>query len=239
MLTIQWRSLTATLAAMGVVSTAIASVVGQAAAAQSFGTQPLEAQSTAQPIRISQLFNSARAELPAGTPIETRYDEIDDDGSPVERIVVLPDETAPLSLTVTRDVRSSAGTVVIPVGSTLEGELRPLEDNGTGTQFVAESVVLPNGEGYDIDAVSSPITRTEIITEESDPDFIKGAIIGGAAAAVLAEIIGDIDILEVLGGAGLGALGILIFGGGDEEVEVVVVEPNRDLDVAIQSSFTF
>ncbi|MGB3613637.1 MAG: hypothetical protein WBA10_07580 [Elainellaceae cyanobacterium] len=239
MLTIKWRSVTATLATMGVVSTAIAPVVGQAAAVPSPGSQ-LEVQSAATPtVRISQLFDSARAVLPVGTAIETRYDDVDDDGNSVERIVVLPDETAPLSLTVTRDIRSSAGTVVIPAGSTLDGELRPLDGDTAGTQFVAESVVLPNGEDYDIDAASSPITRTEIITEESNPDFIKGAIIGGAAAAVLAEIIGDIDILEVLGGAGLGALGILVFGGGDEEVEVVVVEPNRDLDVVLQSSFTF
>ncbi|MEO0405861.1 MAG: hypothetical protein AAF289_00775 [Cyanobacteria bacterium P01_A01_bin.135] len=242
MVNLQWRSMTAALTATGVISAAIASVMGQAAVAQSLKAQ-LEAQPTASAVpstmRVSQLFDSARATLSAGTPIDTLYEETDDDGNRVERVVVLPDETAPLSLTVARDVRSTAGTVVIPAGSTIEGELRPLEDDAVGTQFFSEEVTLPNGERYDIDAISAPITRTEIITEESDRDFIKGAVIGGAAAAVLAEILGDIDILEVLGGAGLGALGILIFGGGDEDVEVVVVEPEQDLDVALQSAFSF
>ncbi|MGF1537321.1 MAG: hypothetical protein ACFB4J_12685 [Elainellaceae cyanobacterium] len=230
MVMIHWRSMTAALAATGIFSSAIAPLMAQPAAAQ------FPAQSS---IRISQLLDSARVSLRAGTPIDTRYDEVDDEGNAVERIVVLPDETAPLSLTVARDIRSSAGTVIIPAGSILEGELRPLSGEASGTQFVSEQVVLPNGQSYAIDAVSGPITRTEIITEDRDPDFIKGAVIGAAAAAVLAEILGDIDILEVLGGAGLGALGILVFGGGDEEVEVVVVEPNRDLDVALRSDFAF
>ncbi len=229
MLTAYWRSMTAVLVAAGVSSTAIAPLMAQPAAAQSLRS----------PVRVSQLFDSARVMLPTGTPIETVYEGVDDEGNSVERIVVLPDETAPLSLTVTQDIRSRAGTVIIPVGSTLEGELRPLEGDTPGTQFVSERVALPNGQSYDIDAVSGPVTRTEVITEGKDPDFIKGAVIGAAAAAVLAEIIGDIDILEVLGGAGLGALGILVFGGGDEEVEVVVVEPSRDLAVSLRSDFAF
>ncbi|MGF1512092.1 MAG: hypothetical protein ACFB5Z_00115 [Elainellaceae cyanobacterium] len=228
MLNTYWRSMTAVLAAMGVSSAAIAPLAAQAAVAQSI-----------RPTRVSQLFDSARITLPAGTPIDTVYDEVDDEGNAVERIVVLPDETAPLSLTVARDIRSAAGTVIIPAGSTLEGELRPLEGDTPGTQFVSERVLLTSGQSYDIDAASGPVTRTEVITEERNPDFIRGAVIGAAAAAVLAEVLGDIDILEVLGGAGLGALGILVFGGGDEEVEVVVVEPERDLDVTLRSDLAF
>lgn len=237
MLNLQWRSATAALTATGILSAAIASTVGQAAVAQSLDQRIQQA--SASPLRVSQLFDSARAVLSAGTPIDTRYEETDDDGAPVERVLVLPDEVAPLSLTVARDVRSTAGSIVIPAGSIIDGELRPLEEETTGTQFFAEEVTLPNGDSYEIDAISGPITRTEIITEESDRDFIKGAVIGAAAAAVLAEVLGSIDILEVLGGAGLGALGILIFGGGDEDVEVVVVEPDRDLDIALRSDFRF
>ncbi|MGF1499348.1 MAG: hypothetical protein ACFB8W_21370 [Elainellaceae cyanobacterium] len=183
------------------------------------------------------LFNTARVTIPAGTQIAVRYAEENEDGEVADKIIVMPGETVPVTLTVAESLRSSRGTVLLPAGSKVEGELRPLEDDQVGTRFFAEELILPNGNRYDIDANSAAVTDTEIITEESDRDFIKGAVIGAAAAAVLAEILGSIDVLEVLGGAGLGALGILIFGGRDEEVEVVVVEPNTDLDLRVQSDF--
>jgi DNA-binding transcriptional regulator LsrR (DeoR family) len=85
--------------------------------------------------------------------------------------------------------------------------------------------------------VSDVITDTEIITEESDPDILRGAAIGAAAAAVLSEIFGDIDFIEVIAGAGLGALAAVLLGGRKEEVEVVVVYPESDLDLTLQSDF--
>jgi DNA-binding transcriptional regulator LsrR (DeoR family) len=75
-----------------------------------------------------------------------------------------------------------------------------------------------------------------VITEESDPDILRGAAIGAAAAAVLSEIFGSIDVIEVLGGAGLGALAEILLSG-SEEVEVVVIEPATDLDLTLQSEF--
>ncbi|MEB3211870.1 MAG: hypothetical protein VKL39_10975 [Leptolyngbyaceae bacterium] len=181
------------------------------------------------------LFDSAQIVIPEGTRIQVGYDDTNDEGEPIERILLDPDETAEVTLTVDQPIRSNRGTVLIPAGSEIEGELRPLEGDTPGTQFFAETLRLPNGETADLDAVSAPVTRTEVITEETDPDFIKGAVIGAAAAAVLAEIFGSINILEVLGGGALGALGIWIFGGGEEETEVVVVEPDNDLDLTLQS----
>ncbi|MGK7891324.1 MAG: hypothetical protein AB4042_18500 [Leptolyngbyaceae cyanobacterium] len=222
----RWQAKPALLMALGLLSAAIAPIVAQAPAA-----------AIASSYRISQLLDSARILIPAGIVLEVDYES--EDGEEVNKVIVKPDETAPLTLTVETPIRTQAGTILIPAGSNISGELRPLEDGRVGTQFFATELMLTNGNKYDLDAVSAPVTRTEVITEETDPDLIKGAVIGAAAAAVLAEILGSIDILEVLGGGALGALGILIFGGDTDEVEVVVVDPNRDLDVTLQSNLRF
>jgi hypothetical protein len=52
---------------------------------------------------------------------------------------------------------------------------------------------------------------------------------------VIAGITGDKAIAteEVLGGAGLGALGGLLLG--KEEAEVISIDPNEDLDITLNS----
>lgn len=227
----RWQAKTALLLALGMV-TATATPI----AAQTQLNTADEFHRPSSPLLMAQtLFDSAQVSIPAGTTIQVSYSETGDDGEEVEKIILAPDETVDITVTVDEPILSNFGTVIVPAGSEIDGELRPLPGDTIGSQFYAETLRLPNGQEKDIDAVSAPITRTETITEETDRDFVKGAIIGAAAAAVLAEILGSIDFLEVLGGAGLGALGILIFGGGDEEVEVVVVDPNTDLDVTLQS----
>jgi hypothetical protein len=81
------------------------------------------------------------------------------------------------------------------------------------------------------------ITETETIEKGSDTSSIfKGAAIGAAAAAVLSEIFGDIDFVEVLAGGGVGAVAGLLLGGRNE-AEVVVINPDTDLDLTLQSDF--
>lgn len=180
--------------------------------------------------RVSQLLEQRiRYSLPSGTEIPVRYDE-------AERIIIKPDETAEVTLVVASDVRDQRGRVVIPRGSQIEGELRPQRG---GTQFVSEQIVFDE-EGdrtQTINATSSVITDTQVLDEKSDPDLVRGAAIGAAAAAVLSEVFGSIDVLEVLGGAGLGALASILLGGGSDEAEVVIIEPDTDLDLALQSEF--
>ena len=57
-----------------------------------------------------------------------------------------------------------------------------------------------------------------------------------AAATVLSEIFGDIDALEILGGAGAGAIGGLLLGG--NEAELVSIDPNNDLDLTLETDLT-
>lgn len=168
-----------------------------------------------------------RVIVPAGTVIQTRYDE-------AKKIVLMPDETVPVTLTVARDVKSSSGSVLIARGSEIKGELQPTDG---GSQFVAEELILRNGQSFEIDATSDVVTNTETIRKGKDTGAIlRDAAIGAAAAAILAELTGGIDIEEVLGGAGAGALASILLGGSRREVEVVVVEPDQDLDVTLQSS---
>lgn len=84
---------------------------------------------------VEQLFSQVRrGTVPASTVIPVRFDE-------AERIVVTPDETAPVTLTVAQDIRSNSETTLIPAGSQIEGELQP---TGGGTQFVARELILSN-----------------------------------------------------------------------------------------------
>ncbi|MBD2461516.1 hypothetical protein H6G89_10690 [Oscillatoria sp. FACHB-1407] len=212
----RWQSKTALMMALGLMSTAMVPVVTATRVAASEAV-------------VAQVFSqqSQQVGIPSGTVIPVTYTE-------AERIVLTPEETSDVTLTVETDIRSSRGTVLIPRGSQIEGQLRPADG---GSQFVADEVVLPSGRRYSINAASDVVTRTETITEESDPDFLRGAAIGAAAAAVLSEVFGDIDFIEVLAGAGVGALASVLLGGNDREVEVVVVEPETDLDLTLQSDF--
>jgi hypothetical protein len=209
----RWQSKAAFMMALGLVSTAIAPVMAASATSE---------------MRVAQVFSQqSQVGIPAGTVIPVTYSE-------AERIVLTPEETSEVTLTVETDVRSSRGTVLIPRGSRVEGQLQPADG---GSQFVADELVLPSGRRYAIDASSDVVTRTETITKDSDPDILQGAAIGAAAAAVLSEVFGSIDFLEVLAGAGVGALASVLLDGRDEEVEVVVVEPETDLDLTLRSDF--
>lgn len=213
----RWQAKTALMMALSFGVTALLPILfSQSASARSAS------------FRVAQIFSQpSQVGLGAGTVIPVRYEE-------GERVVVLPEETAELTLIVAEDIRTSRGTVIIPEGSEIVGELQP---SGGGSQFVAEELIFTNNNrSYPIDATSDVITDTEIITEESDPDLLRGAVIGAAAGAVLGEILGEIDFLEVLAGAGVGTLASVLLRG-EEEVEVVVIDPETDLDLTLESDF--
>jgi hypothetical protein len=167
----------------------------------------------------------SRSILPAGTVIPTRYEK--------EKIVVTPTETAKITLTVANDVRSASGSTLIPADSKIEGELRP---NGDGTQFVAKELVLASGSRFALDASSDLITRRETISKRSDPRWFEGVAIGAVAASVLGEVFGKIQLWQVLGGAGVGALGSLLIRN-SQQVEVIVINPATDLNLQLNSDF--
>lgn len=162
--------------------------------------------------------------IPSGTTLPVEYKD-------AEKIVLTKEETVPLTVTVAANIKDKQGNILIPYGSEIFGELQPKDG---GSQFVAQELVISPEKRQPLEAESQVVTRTETIDEGTDVgDILQGAAIGGAAAAIIALITGDnsIDLLEVLGGAGLGALGGLLLGG--KETEVISINPNEDLDVTL------
>ncbi|MGF1601893.1 MAG: hypothetical protein ACFCU8_07710 [Thermosynechococcaceae cyanobacterium] len=169
--------------------------------------------------------SSRRVRVAEGTIIETTYED-------AERIILKPDETLPLTLTTTSAVRSANGTILIPWGSTIEGKLQPQQD---GTQFVADTLIFKDGTRFNIEASSDIITRTEEVKRGRNLDRVwQGALVGGAAAAVISEIFGEVGIFKVLAGTGAGALGGYLLSG-RKKAEVRVIDPKTDLNLNLES----
>lgn len=187
--------------------------------------QPSRSQpSRSQPRQPSRDQYLAPNTIPKGFVIPVEYDE--------EKILLTPEETVPVTLYVAANVRDNQRNTLIPYGSEIVGEIRP--DETDGSYFVADELIFPDGTVQSIDAVSQVVTRRETVKKGANAgDILKGAAIGGAAATVLSEILGDIDFLEVLGGAGAGAVAGLLLGG--NEVELVSIDPNNDLDLTLQN----
>ncbi|MDF5706612.1 MAG: S-layer homology domain-containing protein [Nostoc sp. S4] len=165
--------------------------------------------------------------IPQGTAIPVKYDK-------AEKILVTKDETAPLTLTVSQNVVTPEGSVVIPSGSQVIGQLKPATG---GSQFVAEKLVLTTGQEYQLNASSEVITKTQTIKKGiSTGAIIKDTVLGAGAAAAVSGVTGDRAIAteEVLGGAGIGALVGLFFG--KKSVDLIAIDPNTDLQMTINQN---
>ncbi|MBE9136744.1 S-layer homology domain-containing protein [Nodosilinea sp. LEGE 07088] len=170
---------------------------------------------------------AAQTSLSAGTTLAMTYAES-------EKIVVLPDETAALTLTVSQTVTDSAGNVLVPAGSQVVGELRP---SGSGSQFVAQELVLTGGQRLAINATSQTVTTMETIRRGATfGETLAGAVLGSGAAAAIARTTGDqsVGTLEVLAGTATGATLARIFG--RDQVEVIAINPNQDLTLTVNEA---
>lgn len=173
--------------------------------------------------RINRGGISSRTVIPAGVVIPVDYEK--------DKILVTQEETMDLTLTVAANIKDRYRNLLIPHGSEISGQIEPA---GSGSRFVAKELIFPDGTTRFINADSRIITRTETVKRGADTgDILTGAAIGGAAAVVLGDLFGDINIEEVLGGAGIGALGGLLLGG--KEVELISINPETDLDLTLQS----
>jgi hypothetical protein len=164
--------------------------------------------------------------IPSGTTIPVRYDK--------EKILVTPEERAPLTLTVAANITTAEGTVLIPAGSQVVGELQPAPNRG-GTRFVAQQLILPNNQRLPINAFSQAITKTEEVTKGASlSNIIKDAALGAAAAAAVSAVTGDKAIAteEVLGGVGIGGLiGLFL---GRDKVSLIAIDPDTDLNLRLR-----
>lgn len=173
-------------------------------------------------IRDRRAYNSVV--IPVGTQLPIEYEK--------EKILVTPDETTPITLLIAADIKDGRRQILIPYGTEVRGQIEPA---GRGSRFVAQELIFADGSREFIDATSDVVTRTTTVKRGTDSDdIIKGAAIGGAAAAVLGEVFGDLNLEEVLGGAAVGALGGWLFG--RKSVELISIDPNRDLDITLESA---
>jgi hypothetical protein len=148
------------------------------------------------------------ANLPQGTQVIAR--------SGSQRVILAPQDRLPLTLTVVQEVRDTQGRLLIPAGSTIQGEMRP---GSGGSQFVAQQITL-RGKTLPLDAISQPVRRTQEVSERSLRPILPGALVGTAAAALIAGVSGDrrIEAGEVLAGTVAGAAAGLNWGRKPEKV---------------------
>jgi hypothetical protein len=139
--------------------------------------------------------SSVSALLSSGVSIPVKYLD-------AKKIAVSPKETVPLKLVVASDVRNNQGTIVIPAGSEVVGQLQPA--NG-GSQFIASQVTI-NGQQFPVNASSHVITTTQNLRSTNIGAILQDAALGSGAAAGIAGLTGDRNITagKVLLGTALG-----------------------------------
>ena len=211
-----WKSGTAALMALAIATGTSAPLFTTASAsAQLFPSSP----------RNTTTPQTNQITIPSGTTIPVRYNE-------AEKIVVSPKETMEVTLTVANNIVNRRGTILIPAGSTIEGELQPATN---GSQFVATTLIT-NNRRQPIDATSKVIRQTTVGRGAKTGNILKGAAIGAAASAALGALTGDRAIAteEVLLGTGAGALGGALLR--NRKADVVVIEPDTDLALTLQSN---
>lgn len=180
----------------------------------------------------AQLFpqQSTQLAIPSGTSIPVRYEE-------GKKIVVSPKETMSITLTVAADIVNRSGRVLIPAGSQIIGQLQPATG---GSQFVGRELAINQGRYQDrrqaIDATSRVINQTQVSRGANTGNILKGAVAGAAAAAALEGLTGNrkIGVGDILIGTGVGAAGGAVLG--RTKADVVVINPDTDLDLTLRSS---
>lgn len=171
--------------------------------------------------------------IPTGTTIPIRYEK--------DKILLTRDETVPVTFKVAANITTANGTVLIPAGTDVVGELRPGRGE-RGTRFFAQRFVMSNGTQMNVQASSQLITKTETVGSGTNViTLVRNAAIGTAAAAAISAVTGDRAIAteELLLGAGAGGLATLIQKFlGQSSVDLLVVEPNTNLNLTLRDDLT-
>ena len=178
-----------------------------------------------QPYIVGQFSQSSRVIVAAGTTIPVRY-------GAAERIIITPKEKASVTLIVAKNIRSNSGRILIPVGSQVKGQLKPVSG---GTQFFAQELIFANSsKRLPIDARSEIIAQTRTVNARTNPNILTDAAIGAGAGALLGGIFGGkIRTSQVLAGGGIGG-GVAALERGKKETELVVLDPDTDLHLTLQ-----
>ena len=205
----------------------------------------LNASAQSKPLTIAQSYNNRPAvfnrtiRIAVGAVIPTSYPK-------AQKIVLAPDEKMATTLTIPSNIRSGDGRLLIPAGSTVEGEFRPTSitrdgKEEKGTKFYARTLFLPNGSSMVLDASSDIVTRKETIKKGlNTTSILTGAAVGAGAGAIVAGVSGDrkIGFGNILIGTAAGAVGGWL-ANGQKKTEVVVVNPEVDLGLRLATPLAF
>ena len=224
------RSSAAFALALGVVTTSMLPLATLRASAQAYPGQ----------YNVSRpaVFNRS-IRIASGAVIPANYAQ-------AAKIILPPDENMTATLNISNNIRSGDNRLLIPAGSTVEGEFRPasITLNGKeekGTRFYARTLVLPNGSSMMLDATSDLITRKETISKGlNTTSILTGAAVGAGAGAIVSAVTGNRQIGwgNILIGTAAGAVGGLLTNG-QNKAEVVVVNTEADLGLRLASPLTF
>lgn len=171
--------------------------------------------------------------IPAGTIIPVKY-------NPAQKIIVAPDEPAPipLTLTVARNVASPSRNLFIPADTQIVGELVTMQEIGMA-QFVAKQLIFSDGRQISISASSRTIGRTLAVT--NNPRIgrtLANTALGTSAAAAFAAVTGNPAIASqgILLNSGFGSTPELIARFRNlETVRLISIEPEKDLTLILNS----
>ena len=176
-----------------------------------------------QTYQIAQVFRSTMS-LPAGQAIATKIDRKD-------TLYIAKGETVAANLVVAQDIVANNGTVLIPAGAVVEGQFVPAEG---GSRFVAQRF-SSRGATVNLQAESDLINDMKDPRETGAGAILTDAGIGGAAGAVLGGVLrGNVQIVDILGGAAAAA--VL---GNVTAPQVTVIEPNTVVNIVTKQTLSF
>ncbi|WP_013321326.1 hypothetical protein [Gloeothece verrucosa] len=167
--------------------------------------------------------------LPAGTQIPVKYDQS-------EKILLTKEDTMALTLKVATNITYADGTIIIPNGSEIVGEIKP---SGKGSQFFSQKIFIksPNQTHLQtsLDAISQIITKIETLIKGVDTEqILKGATLGNKAENLIASFKNynrhrrrtvNSSELEALAGWFLSS----------ETLELISINPEKDLNLTLRS----
>ncbi len=208
-----------------VISIAVTSLlmVSPSSAASRYRVRTQSSRTNAPKNRVAQVFRSTLS-LPMGQAIATKIDR-------KETLYIAKGETVNAILLVAEDIPATNGTILIPAGAAIEGQFVPAEG---GSKFVAQKFTS-RGATVKLQAESALINDIKDPRETGAGAILTDAGIGGAAGAVLGGVLrGNVQIIDVLGGA---AASVLV--GNVTAPQVTVIEPNTVVNIVTKQAIMF
>lgn len=193
--------------------------------------QPLDSQSAASSYIVgsaSKDNQSLTLKIPKGSQINVSYPSF-------PRVVVTPDETLNMTLTVANDIKNSQGNVLIPKNSKIEGQLIPRYSGNDvlGTQFVTQRIIIGNDSYNDLNATSSLITAQQ--SSNVSGQSWREAAMTTAAQAIIARVSGrKVNFGDLLTSV---LTGQVVNNQPQGKDKLIVIEPQKDLTLTVGSDF--